>query len=204
MSVSRRLSLRFVVGALLATLLVIGAGPASAQRTTLTTTEFLNKPSQLLELFPNGGPQLASLVQQFAIEDSATVPLLIGLLANASPEQKTGIANGLAQAAKIIVLTDQARAADIQQRIAAINDRAVNIAFGNALGDVKLGAIGGGALGGAGAGLGGQTDALGRNGGNTGGPQQIGGSGTSTPSFSMTSSVGGTSGVAPVSSSSLP
>ena len=50
---------------------------------------------------------------------------------------------GLTQAAKNEVLTNQTLAADWQQQIAAITDPTFKTAATNALGDVQLGAVGG-------------------------------------------------------------
>jgi hypothetical protein len=213
MRLSFRLFVRSLAGAVLAAvvMLSIGAGQASAQQSqTLTASQFLANPNQLLQQFPDGGSQMMALVQQFAVEDGSTVPVIIGLLGAANPRQKGAIGEALAQAAKIIVLTDQARAADLESRIVAINDPVVNIAFANGLGDVKLGGVGAGpgGLGAPGAGLGGP--GVGPGGG--GGLQPIGNLGVNTPTFSITSSVGGAGGTSPstttlsnqVSSTTLP
>jgi hypothetical protein len=170
------------------------AQQASTQQSPqVTTAQFLADPPVLLRSFLAGGPEMELVVQQLAVSDASTPPLLIGLLSGANPAQKSAIAQGLAQAAKIIVLTDQPRALDIQQRIAALNDPAVNTAFADGLGDVKLGAVGGGPLGGPGAGLGGQTNQLTTNLTNNGPAQPIGRVGTNIPtySFPFTSSVTG-------------
>ncbi len=197
MRLSFRLFSRTLVGAVLSALVMlsIGAGQASAQQAqALTLSQFLANPNQLLQQFPEGGSQMALLVQQFVIDDASTTPLIARLVAAANPRQKGAIGEGLAQAAKIIVLTDQARAEDVQKLVASLNDPVVNVAFANGLGDVKLGAVGGGPLGGVGAGVGGQTNPLNFTPQSSGGPAPIGGPGVNTPQFFITSSVGGTGG----------
>src|SRR5664280_1875558 len=149
---------RFIAGAILAAFVMAATGMSAAkaeQAPTPTASAFLANSEQLLEQHPNGGSLLANAVHQLAFSDPSTFKALLGLLANANDAQKGAIGQGLAQAAKIEVLTDQTRAADWQQQIAAVNDPPFKTAAANAFGDVKLGAVGGAAAGAAGSGFGG-------------------------------------------------
>jgi hypothetical protein len=190
---------RFIAGAILAAFVMgsVGMSAANAEQAPMpTASAFLANPGQLLQQNPNGGSLLANAVQQLALSDPSTFKALLGLLANANDAQKGAIGQGLAQAAKIEVLTDQTRAADWQQQIAAVNDPPFKTAAANAFGDVKLGAIGG-AAGAAGSGFGGA------GGGSGGGSlEDIRSRGTTTPSFTTSASTSGASGVNPGSSPS--
>jgi hypothetical protein len=184
----------FIVGAFLAGFVLATAGMSTAnaqQSQNLTVSAFLANPGLLLQQNPNGGTKLANAVQQLALLDPTTFKALIGLLANANDLQKGAIGEGLAQAAKVEVLTNQTIAADWQQQIAAVTDPAFKTAATNAFGDVRLGAVGGGAggLGAAGAGLGGPGGGPGGGGG--GGPQDIRSAPTSTPLFTTSASTSG-------------
>lgn len=144
---------RLIASAILGVAVLAGAGafPASAQQPP-TVSAFLANPNQLLQQFPVGGAVMISAVEQLALADPATFKLLIGLVSSANDQQKAALGEGLTQATKIEVLTDQTLAADWQQQIAAITDQSFKIAATNALGDVQLGSIGGGNLGSAGGG----------------------------------------------------
>ena len=187
--------LGFVAGAFLAgfVLAMAGMSAANAQQSQVpTVSAFLANPGQLLQQNPNGGTKLANEVQRLVLLDPTTFKVLIGLLANANDLQKGAIGEGLAQAAKIEVLTNQALAADHQQQIAAVTDQAFKTAATNAFGDVQLGAPGGGAggLGAAGAGLGGP----GGGPGGGGGLQDIRSVPVSTSSFTTSAGTSGASG----------
>src|SRR5665647_339836 len=175
----------FIAVAMLAAFVMaaVGMSAANAQQTqTPSASAFLANPGQLLQQNPNGGSLLANAVQQLALSDPSTFKALLGLLANANDAQKGAIGQGLAQAAKIEVLTNQTLAADWQQQIAAINDPPFKTAAANAFGDVKLGAVGG-AAGAAGSGFGGA------GGGSGGGSlEDIRSRGTTTPSFTTSAS----------------
>ncbi len=148
---------RFIAVAVVAAfvLTAVDARPAHAQQ-PLTVSEFLANPSQLLKQYPVGGSLMINAVQQLALADPSTFKLLIGLVANANDQQKGAFGEGLTQAAKIEVLTNQTLAADWLQQIADITDPAFKVAATNALGDVQLGSIGGGNLGAGGGGAAGQ------------------------------------------------
>jgi hypothetical protein len=181
---------RFVAAAILAAFVLTGVGmsAAKAQAQIPTVSAFLANPTQLLQQNPNGGTLLSNAIEQLALADPSTFKVLIGLLASANDLQKAAIGTGLAQAAKIEVLTNQTLAADWQQQIAAITDPSFKTAAINAFGDVKLGAVGGGTLGGGGGGpsTGGPT--------NNSSPENLGETPTGTPSFTFSSSTTGESG----------
>ena len=192
---------RFIAVAILAAFVVaaVGMSAANAQQSqTPTASAFLANPGQLLQQNPNGGSLLSNAVQQLALSDPSTFKVLLGLLANANDAQKGAIGQGLAQAAKIEVLTDQTLAADWQQQIAAVNDPPFKTAAANAFGDVKLGAIGG-AAGAAGSGLGGPGSGSGG-----GSLEDIRSRSTTTQSFTFTSSTSAASSVSASASASSP
>jgi len=126
---------------------------ANAQQSQApSVAAFLANPGQLLAQNPNGGQLLANEVQQLALTDPSTFRVLLALLANANDLQKRALGEGLAQATKIEVLSDQALAEGWQDQIAATNDSTFETAATNAFGDVEIGAVGGGPLGGSGGG----------------------------------------------------
>ena len=180
---------RFIAGVVVAVfvLTAVEARPAQAQQ-PLTVSQFLANPGQLLQQFPVGGNLMIGAVQQLALADPSTFKALIGLVGNANDQQKSAIGEGLTQAAKIEVLTNQTLAADWQQQIAAITDPAFKVAATNALGDVQLGSIGGGNLGSAGGGPAGP-------GGGGGPPQNFQPNTTNTQGFVFTGSTSSGPGV---------
>jgi len=185
---------RFSLCAIVAAFVVTAGGisTANAQKTptpTLTVSAFLADPGQLLQQYQNGGPILISTVEQFALADPTTFKALLGLLATANGAQKSAIGAGLAQAAKVEVLTNQALAADWQQQIGAITDASFKTAATNAFGDVQLGGIGGGPLGGTGGGGGGQTAPLNQSSSNSGPAQNFQSTPVATSNFTYSSSV---------------
>jgi hypothetical protein len=181
---------RLIAGAILAASVVaaVGMSAANAQQSqTPSVSTFLADPWQLLQQYPDGGASLANAVQQLAVSDPSTFSVLLGLLATANDTQKGAIGQGLAQAAKLEVLINQALAADWQQQIAVVNDPAFETAATNAFAEVQLGAIGGAAGGDAGASLGGQGNGL------AGGrlPQDIRSRPTTTQPFTITGNTTG-------------
>ena len=150
---------RRVAAAIFAAVIVAAGTSAGAaqQPQPPNVSAFLANPGQLLRQFPNGGQQLTAAVQQVVLSDPTLFNVLVGLLANANDVQKGSFGEGLAQAAKIEVLTNQPLATEWQQQIATITDPSFQTAATNAFGDVVLGAIGGGPLGATGGGGGGQT-----------------------------------------------
>lgn len=152
--------------------------------------DFKTNPGQFLTQFSDGGPEMVSRTRELAVADPATLDMLIGLLAKANKAQKTAIAAGLAQAARIVVRTNQAYAARIQQAIADTKDLDVVASFAAAAGDVAIAAAGGAGAGSGGA-SGGQTTGLGGPGGGGGPAEGINGNSVNTGAFSFTSGVSG-------------
>jgi hypothetical protein len=154
-------AIRFIAGAIVGAvvLVAVGTGLLHAQQPqnqqAPSVSAFMANPNQLLQQYPGGGSLMIAVVQQLALADPTTFKVLLGLVANANDPQKGALGEGLAQAAKIEVLTNQTLATEWQQQIEAITDPAFKIAATNAFGDVRLGAIGGGPLGAAGGGPGG-------------------------------------------------
>jgi hypothetical protein len=134
----------------------------------LTAQQFQANPAQVLADFPTGGPLMISLIRQLAIADHADLPLIIGLLATANPDQANAIGTGLGQAALASVTADQAYAYAIQTALAATNNQTASLAFAAVMGDQGIGATGaGGGGGGGGGGPVNQNTAGGGGGGNT-------------------------------------
>ncbi len=132
---------------------------------------FLSDPQQLLK---GSGGQLVSRVRDLVASDPATLNAILGLLPNATPEQKASIGSGLGQSARICVRTDQAFAAQIQQAVVDNGDREMILAYQATTGDTLIaagesaGGAGGGSAGAAGGGAGGGAEGIGGGGVNTG------------------------------------
>jgi len=178
--------LRLAAAGLVTLVLIDGIGPVLAQVNVQT---FLANPANLLKDNSAGDATLVSQVRDLTIANPATLTSIIGLLGGASKEQKSAIASGLAQAAKIVVKNNPPYATQIQQAIADTKDQDFILAYAGAAGDVPIGAAGGAGAGSGGA-SGGQTSAFGATTG-TGAAQAITGSSTPTSAFSYTSSVSG-------------
>ena len=178
---------------------LVGSAPSAWAQASRAATDnsqqardFLQDPARLLAQNPAGGGNLVAAIRDIAVADRATLQPILNLLPNATKEQKTAIGSGLAQAARIVVRTNQAYATEIQESIAKTKDQEVVLAYAATAGDQPIGAAGAGA--GAGGGSGGQVSSLltGFRGG--GGLEAIGGNGVNTGQFTISSSVSGTSG----------
>jgi hypothetical protein len=181
--------------AIIAVVAAIGLAAAQAQQPTPTQAQQPADPAaQLLQQYPNAGTPLSNAVQALVLADPSEFKTVLGLITNATEQQKTAIGEGLAQATKIEVLTNQALATDWQTQLAAITDPTFKLATTNAFGDVQLGSVGGGSVGAPGSGLGGPGSAPG---GTTGGgaPGAIQSTPVFTQSFSTSSSISGSSGL---------
>lgn len=182
-------AIRAIAGAML-TILIVMAGTTQSyaqQDSDVSVAAFLANPSQILMQNPD---QLRTQVNKLATADPNTLSAILSLLNNANKDQKNAIGKGLGDAAKNALKANQAYAIQIQTAIIRARDEEVRLAFTNALGDVRLGGIGGGA-GGAGGGIGGQTNPLAGGLSGTGTPQFIGNAGTLTGLFTYSSSVSG-------------
>src|ERR1043166_2889117 len=171
-----------VVAIMAAFILLLGTvqQPSAQQPTGLTVSAFLANPSLILQQNPRGGPQMISELRDFSVSDEATLTAILGLIPNANKEQKAAIGAALAQAARILVRTNQAYSQRIQYLIAETKDEDVILAYAAVAGDRPIGAVGGGAAGGGGA-VGGQTNPLGGPPSGTGPAQPIGLGGVATP-----------------------
>jgi len=187
---------RLAGAALVATSL--SALPALAQTTaappyqapTVGVQTFLSDPGALLRQNPAGGPSLISQIRDLAVASPSTLEPIIRMLANANKDQKTAIASGLAQAAKIVIKNNPQYATQIQLAVADTKDQDVVLAYSAAAGEAPIGAAGGGG-GASGGASGGQTNSLGGSPTGTGTAQDIPGGSTPTNPFSFTSSVSG-------------
>jgi hypothetical protein len=187
---------KFAALAIFACFATVDVGAAQSNSQTAITQSIANfkaNPDQLLGQYPNAGAELVSRIREIAINDPTALDTIIGLLAKATKDQKIAIASGLAQAARIVVRTDQPYATRIQQAIADTKDLDVVAAYAAASGDVAIAAAGGAGAGSAGA-SGGQTNGLGGASGQGGAAEAINGSSVNTGQFSFTSSVGGGGG----------
>jgi hypothetical protein len=183
---------RSISGAIFAAFILAAGGIGSAEAQQPQSPATTPSPAeQLLQQNPNAGPQLSNAIEAMVLADPSTFKIIIGLTSNATDQQKTAIAVGLAQATKVEVLTNQALATDWQQQIAAITDPTFKIAAINAFGDVQLAAVGGGSLGAAGSGLGGP--GIGPTTGFSSSLESLASNPVTTQAFSLTSSIGGAS-----------
>jgi hypothetical protein len=122
-----RNSLRILLFAGAIEVLVVPFSAQAQQPLQITSQQFQANPAQVLANFPNGGPASISLIRQLAIADQADLPLIIGLLANADPDQASAIGTGLGQAALASVATNQAYANAIQTALATANNQTASL-----------------------------------------------------------------------------
>lgn len=184
---------------------VVGAALAAAGSAVAQNAPPSDNPAQIFQQNPNGGADMIRRLRDFAVNNPTGLPQILALLPNANKEQKAAIGSALAQAARIVVRTNQGYAAQIQQSIVESRDQDLQVAYLAVSGDVQLGGVGGGPAGGAGGGgaVGGQTNPLG--GQTTGGgfAQAIGSPSTATGAFSYTSSITAAGGVSTTTTSTV-
>ncbi|CAL80641.1 conserved hypothetical protein; putative signal peptide [Bradyrhizobium sp. ORS 278] len=185
------------VGMRLAVASLVLAGPGAVamaqpvvQSAADQATNFKANPEQVLTQNPNGGAELIAKTRDLAVNDPATLDVLIGLLAKANKDQKAAIAAGLGQAARIVVRSNRDYSERIAKAIAETKDLDAIVAYAAATGDTGTAATGAGGAGSAGA-SGGQTTGLGTGTGGGGGLEAINGNSVNTGQFSFTA---GTSG----------
>jgi hypothetical protein len=168
-----------------------GAAPALTEQ---AVADFKAHPERLLTQNPVGGGALISRVRDLLLADSTSLSAVLGLLPSANNDQKSAIATGLAQAARLWVRGDPSIVQQIQEAVAGTKDSSFILAYTVAAGNPPTGPVGGNAAGSAG-GPGGQTAGLGTAaGGGSGGAEGIGGrGGVNTGGFSITGSTTGTS-----------
>jgi hypothetical protein len=202
---SSRRAVRIFIPAL-ATVLLLGVGgvaqaacyDAGQQLPAQAVSQFINEPGKLLTQFPNGGPQMISLVRDLVASDPGTLPLITELNAKANDNQVQAIGTGLGQAALVCARTAKAFSDEIQRVTIAANNKPMTQAFGAVMGDQFLG-LAGPAVGGGGAGATGQ---IGSTGGTAAGSAPLGlttsisniTTTSTTTSFGMTPSAAGGGG----------
>ncbi len=135
---------------------------------------FLSAPQSLLTQFASGGLPLSNQVRALAGSSSDALAALIGLSANANPNQAAAIGAGLARAARACATVNPEYASQIQDAVAATGNQALETAFlaggtetqTAALGGLAAGGSptgGGGAIGGGGTPGGGANGSLGES-----------------------------------------
>jgi hypothetical protein len=152
----------------LAVVLVLGGGRAARaacydpgqQLPAQAVSRFINEPGKLLTQFPNGGPQMISLIRDLVASDPGTLPLITELNTRANPDQVRAIGAGLGQAALVCAHTAQAFSEEIQKVTIAANNKPMTEAFGAVMGNQFLGLANPG-VGGGGAEATGQTGSTG-------------------------------------------
>jgi hypothetical protein len=189
---------RSLVGLIAAGYLLVqpSVSPATAaQLTTEQVNQFLADPSVVLKANLNGGGRLVSAIRDLMLSDPClpspvarsvascqqALQSIIGLLANATDEQKRAIGTGLGEAAQAMVITNPTLANDIQTALTKSDTKLAIEAYQTTVGNQAITATGGGP-GGAG-------DAAYQtltNTGGSGGGNPPGTTGTSTTSFGLT------------------
>ncbi len=131
--------------------------PAMAQTSQSAIDQFIANPSQALQQYPNGGPQLISLIRDVALAHPESLQAIIALLANASSDQQMAIGSGLGQAAQMSAQNNPAFANQIQTALTASGFQNAITAFSGVTGNVSIGSTSPGGGGGGGGGVGGPT-----------------------------------------------
>ena len=124
--------------------------PAMAAAPPQTVQQFLNKPSDILSQYPNGGPEMVQAVQDLLTADPRALPAVESLLPQANPAQSTAIGTALGKYALSVLTTDQPRAVKIQDDVVDSKNVLAMTAFDAVVGgNIKLTAattgVGGGA-----------------------------------------------------------
>jgi len=171
-----------------------GCYDANQSLSPAAISSFTSNPGDALSKSPDGGGGLIAQVRDLAASDSATLPVIMGLLKSANDDQKRAIGAGLAQAARICVPKDPGYANQIQVAIADSKDPVLVLAFASAAGNQPIGA---GAPGGSPGASGGGTAGLGTPTGAGGQVEGIGGNGVNTGQFGFTASTGAANSVSP-------
>ena len=152
---------------------------------------FLANPGQVMNQFPNGGPDLVKQVADLMDSDKATLATLIAFAKTANEDQRKAIAQGLAEAAKAYAsAADPAFANQIQQSVANSGLPEFSKAYADAAGDTGTASTGGGGGGGGGGPTGTGAPGGGQNSGSTTG---TGGTNNQATGLLGSSGVGGSS-----------
>jgi hypothetical protein len=145
---------RSFVGCLVGAAFMLSAQMAHAQQSTaLTPAEvaaFQANPVQLLNQFPNGGPDMIKQIVGLLGGDKGTLSTIIGLAKTADQDQRKAMAAALAQVAKANAASDPGFANQIQQAVASSGLPEFAKAYAEAAGDTGTASTGGGGGGGGG------------------------------------------------------
>lgn len=90
---------------------------------------FLERPADLLDLYPAGGPAMSARVQRLAGSDTSTVPALIALAKGARPAHVVALSMGLGRAAAHCAAKRPDLAHTIKQRVAAEGSSSLRALF---------------------------------------------------------------------------
>ena len=172
---------------------ILSAHMAHAQQggalTPAEVSAFKANPGQMLNQFPNGGPEMTKEIVGLLASDKGTLSTIIGLAKTADQDQRKTMAAALAQVAKANAANDPAFANQIQQAVASSGLPEFAKAYAEAAGDTGTASTGGGGGGGGPTVIGPPTG--GQNAGFFGNP------GGTPNGFSglTTSSIGGSGGI---------
>ncbi|WP_298885741.1 hypothetical protein [uncultured Bradyrhizobium sp.] len=170
---TKRLGLKFLVGAALLVSVQVANAQIAGQNPPLAPTAitaFKADPSQLLSQIPNGGPALRKQIADLIASDKDTLAAIIALAKTANEDQRTAIAQGLADGAKAYASgNDPAFGGDIQRTVVQAGLPELARAYAEAAGDTSTAAAGGGGGGGGAGGGGGPTTAGSTTGGSNSG-----------------------------------
>jgi hypothetical protein len=165
------------------------------QMSPQAVSDFLAQPSGMLGKpeNANGGDGLTASVQDLVASNPSTLPVIIGLLSGANPQQQKAIGAGLAGAANFCISRDPALAGEIQKQVVASNSTDAKTTFAALTANLLIGSVGGGA-GVSGGSVGGQTSPTSSSSLGSSSFQALGSSGVLNASTNFfTSSVGSAS-----------
>jgi hypothetical protein len=176
----------------LAAVLMLGVGGAAQaacyasgqQLPAQEVSRFINDPERLLTRFPDGGPQMISLIRDLVASETGSLPLVINLNVKANAEQIEAIGTGLGQAALVCNRTAQAFASQIQLLTVTADNPSLSQAFSAVMGNLFLSSSapdGGGGGGGGSAATSGPLESAPVGGGTLNLPTSIRTSSTKSP-----------------------
>jgi hypothetical protein len=149
---------RFFVGCSLGAVLLLSPQLANAQIVgqapalpPAAIASFLANPSQLLNQYPSGGPDLIKQVIDLVSSDKNTLASIIALARTADQDQRKSLAQALANVAKAYAAAGDPLSAN-QIQVAVVNSGLPDFskAYADAAGDTGTAAAGGGGGGGGG------------------------------------------------------
>jgi hypothetical protein len=130
--------------------------PLGSTANAQSAQEFQASPKVMLANFTDGGARMIALVRQFAATP-ANLALIVGLLADANPQQANAIGTGLGQAWMVANTSNKAYAEQIRVAVLAANNTIATAAFSAASGSATAAGAGEGGGGGGGGGGAGPT-----------------------------------------------